>query len=303
MPSDCLAAMLAQRLPGAQKLELAFTALGGMSPGTTKTMIEALPSGGRARIDGVIRRVPTAWKTMEVPFRHGKLMAMSIPWGDVASAYYSTGIPNIEVYASAPPKQIARMRRIRFALPLLGIWPLKTLAMEWVERNVKGPSDEVRATARSSLWGRVTDASGKSVSATLETLSGYHLTALTAVAALQRSIARQVPRGFSTASQAFGREFILSFPDTDIQWTSLPTRVGKRSPILSNKPCSLTRMRQRNRRKYQNSHYIAPKRSGRESVSWVYNQTDKLNKYDSRSKTDAKRHIAKSFMVLGIRVD
>ena len=80
VPSDCLAAMLAQRLPGAQKLELAFTALGGMSPGTTKTMIEALPSGGRARIDGAIRRVPIAWKTMEVPFRHRKLMAVSIPW-------------------------------------------------------------------------------------------------------------------------------------------------------------------------------------------------------------------------------
>ncbi|MER8836793.1 saccharopine dehydrogenase NADP-binding domain-containing protein [Mesorhizobium sp. M0909] len=220
VPSDCLAAMLAQRLPGAQRLELAFTTLGGMSPGTTKTMIEALPSGGRARIDGVIRRVPTAWKTMEVPFRHGKLMAMSIPWGDVASAYYSTGIPNIEVYTSVPPTQIARMRRMRFALPLLGIWPLKTLAMEWVERNVKGPSDEVRATARSSLWGRVTDASGNSVSATIETLSGYHLTALTAVAAMQLAIARQVPRGFSTASQAFGREFILSFLDTDIQWAA-----------------------------------------------------------------------------------
>jgi short subunit dehydrogenase-like uncharacterized protein len=218
VPSDCLAAMLAERLPGAQRLELAFTALGGMSPGTTKTMIEALPTGGRARIDGVIRRVPIAWKTMEVPFRHGKLMAMSIPWGDVASAFYSTGIPNIDVYTSAPPKQIASVRRIRFALPLLGIWPLKSLAMRWVERNVKGPSDEVRNTARSSLWGRVTDAGGKSVSATLETLSGYHLTTLTAVAAMQRSLARQVPRGFSTASQAFGREFILSFPDTDIQW-------------------------------------------------------------------------------------
>ena len=111
------------------------------------------------------------------------------------------------------------MRRIRFALPLLGIWPIKNLAIGWAERNVKGPSDEVRAKARSSLWGRVTDASGKSASATLETLSGYHLTALTSVAALQRSLERNVPRGFSTASKAFGREFILNFPDTDIQWT------------------------------------------------------------------------------------
>jgi short subunit dehydrogenase-like uncharacterized protein len=177
-----------------------------------------MPTGGRARIDGVIRKVPMAWKSMEIPFRSGTFSAMTIPWGDVASAYYSTGIPNIEVYVSTPPKQIAQMRRIRSLLPLAGLWPIRALATRWIERNVKGPGDEERATGRSSLWGRVTDEHGKSVSATLETLSGYHLTALTAVASLERALAGQVPRGFSTASQAFGREYILSFPETDLRW-------------------------------------------------------------------------------------
>ena len=64
----------------------------------------------------------------------------------------------------------------------------------------------------------MSDDHGNSVSATLETLSGYHLTALTAVAALERALAGAVPRGFSTASQAFGKEFILSFPNTDLRW-------------------------------------------------------------------------------------
>ncbi len=218
VPSDCLAAMLADRLPGAKRLELAFAATGGFSPGTAKTMPEGLPHGGRARIDGQIRRVPLAWKSMDIPFRNAKLSAMTIPWGDVASAYYSTGIPNIEVYTTAPPKQIARIRRIRWLLPVVGLWPFKNLGTWWIERNVKGPSDDVREKAHSSLWGRVSDDHGKSVSATLETLSGYQLTALTAVAALERSLARQVPRGFSTASLAFGREFILSFQNTDICW-------------------------------------------------------------------------------------
>lgn len=218
VPSDCLAAMLADRLPGARVLQLAFTALGGMSPGTTKTMLEAMPSGGRARIDGEIRSVPTAWKTMEVPFRQRKQLCVTIPWGDVASAYYSTGIPNIEVYTAFPPEQIKSMRRFRFLLPMLSLAPLQYLAKRWVDRNVKGPSAEELATGRSSLWGRASDDRGHHVEATLETLSGYHLTALTAVAALARSLERAVPRGFSTASQAFGKEFILSFPDTDIRW-------------------------------------------------------------------------------------
>jgi short subunit dehydrogenase-like uncharacterized protein len=218
VPSDCLAAMLAEKLPGGRQLQLAFRALGGLSPGTSKTMLESMPTGGRARIDGAIRKVPTAWKSMEIPFRSGMFSAMTIPWGDVASAFYSTGIPNIEVYVSTPPKQIAQMRRMRSLLPLAGLWPIRALAARWIERNVKGPSDEERATARSSLWGRVTDEHGKSVSATLETLSGYHLTTLTAVASLERALAGQVPRGFSTASQAFGREYILSFPETDLRW-------------------------------------------------------------------------------------
>ncbi|MGD9721784.1 MAG: trans-acting enoyl reductase family protein [Pirellulales bacterium] len=218
VPSDCLAAMLADRLPGARLLQLAFSALGGMSPGTTKTMLESLPFGGRARIDGVIRTVPTAWKTMEIPFRDKPMAGVTIPWGDVASAYYSTGIPNIEVFTTFPPKQIAGMRRFRFLLPILGLWPLTALARRWVDRNVKGPSDDERLASHSSLWGRVSDDRGNSVAATLETLSGYHLTELTAVAALERVLAGQVPRGFSTAAQAFGKEFILSFPGTDIRW-------------------------------------------------------------------------------------
>ena len=81
-----------------------------------------------------------------------------------------------------------------------------------------GPSEQELETGHSSLWGRVSDDQGNSISATLETLSGYKLTALTAVAALERTLAGDVPRGFSTASQAFGKEFILKFPNTDIQW-------------------------------------------------------------------------------------
>jgi short subunit dehydrogenase-like uncharacterized protein len=222
VPSDCLAAMLAQRLPEAKTLQLAFHATGGYSPGTLKTMIESLPTGGRARIDGEIRHVPSAWKTMEVPFRNGPRWAMTIPWGDVASAYYSTGIPNIEVFTTMSRRQIARLRWLRFLFPLLAWKPFQDFARWQIERNVKGPTEADRAAGRSSLWGRVGDDRGKSVSATMETLSGYPLTALAAVAALERTLAREVPRGFSTPSQAFGRDFILSFPETDVRWDESP---------------------------------------------------------------------------------
>ncbi|HEY8711483.1 MAG TPA: saccharopine dehydrogenase NADP-binding domain-containing protein, partial [Thermoanaerobaculia bacterium] len=40
VPTDCLAAMLARRLPGATELTLAFTGGAGLSAGTQKTILE-----------------------------------------------------------------------------------------------------------------------------------------------------------------------------------------------------------------------------------------------------------------------
>ena len=135
VPSDCLAAKLAAALPGATHLQLAFSGLTAISPGTAKTMLESLPQGGRERIDGRIRRVPVAWKVKEIPFREGPRWAMTIPWGDVASAYYSTNIANIEVYAAAPRRQIKQARRWRFLLPLLKLRFLRRMATRWVDRH------------------------------------------------------------------------------------------------------------------------------------------------------------------------
>lgn len=217
VPTDCLAATLAAELPGATHLELAFAGTGGLSPGTTKTMIEGLPRGGRARVGGRIVTVPPAWKSQEIPFRTGKRWAMTIPWGDVSSAYYSTGIPNIEVYLSASPASIARARRMRWLMPLMGIWPLPALAKWWVGRTVHGPSPAELERTRTSLWGRVRDAEGRTVEATLETPGGYTLTVLTMLAVVERLLAGDGPRGFATPSKAFGKDFIVRIEGTDLE--------------------------------------------------------------------------------------
>ena len=119
VPSDCLAATLAQRLPTATHLQLAFRLIGTPSPGSAKTILESLPRGGRVRTAGRIVRVPIAWKSRDVPFRDGTRMAVTVPWGDVASAWHTTGIPNVEVYLAMPPAQIRGLSRFGRLLPLL----------------------------------------------------------------------------------------------------------------------------------------------------------------------------------------
>ncbi len=123
VPSDCLAARLAAALPDATELVLAFdTAGGGISRGTMKTMIESLPGAGAIRRNGEIVPVPVAFDVREIDFGPpaGKRWAMTIPWGDVSTAYHSTGIPNIRVYSGTPPSQIRRMKRLAPLLPLGG---------------------------------------------------------------------------------------------------------------------------------------------------------------------------------------
>ena len=120
VPTDCLAALLKRELPTATHLVLAFEAGGGPSPGTAKTSVEGLGKGGRARIDGELRRVPLAWKTRSFVRDGQPRTAMTIPWGDVYTAYLSTGIPNVEVYMAVPPATIKRLRRLRLLGPLLG---------------------------------------------------------------------------------------------------------------------------------------------------------------------------------------
>lgn len=96
VPTDCLAARLHARLPAAMQLSLAIYSRGGsISAGTMKTMIEGIPSGGAIRRDGAIVRVPAAWDVREIPFSCGQRTAVTIPWGDVSTAFRTTGIPTV----------------------------------------------------------------------------------------------------------------------------------------------------------------------------------------------------------------
>ncbi|MEO8055285.1 MAG: saccharopine dehydrogenase NADP-binding domain-containing protein [Acidobacteriota bacterium] len=206
VPSDCLAAALSEALPGAETLTLAFRGFKS-SAGTMKTMLEGIPKGGLVREGGKLVAVPAAWKTLEVPLGDKTRLAMTIPWGDLSTAFRSTGIPNIEVYMAVPPSAVSGARRMRRFARLLGLAPVQSFLKARVEKTVKGPTAEERDRERSYLWGRVTRG-GSVVTGTLETLEGYALTAETAVAIAKRVLAGDVGPGVHTPSQAFGSRFI-----------------------------------------------------------------------------------------------
>ncbi len=222
VPSDGLAALLARRVPRAVRLELAFTFTGSMSPGTAKTTLEAIPRGGRVRFAGQLRTVPHAWKVRMIPFPDGPKPAFTVPWGDVATAWYSTGIPNIEVYVAAPQAAICCIRALRFARFVFDHPLAKRLGQRTIERFWRGPSPEEQQASTAGFWGRATDSQGHAAQAILKTPGGYPMTVWSALAALERTLPGGIPPGFATPSKAFGPELVLEHPQAEFRWLEPP---------------------------------------------------------------------------------
>ncbi len=215
VPSDCLAAHLHRRLPAAKRLTLAFQGIGRYSRGTATTIVENLHRGGVIRRGGVLKGVPAAWRTRYIDFGQGPRLAVTIPWGDVSTAYRSTGIGDIEVCTAVSRWQLRFMRLSRF----LG-WALR---MSWVQNFLKrriqarppGPSDEERACGRTYLWGEVEDGQGRRMVSRLRGPEGYTFTMQTALAAVTRVLNGDAPAGFQTPSLAYGPDFVLEVPGVE----------------------------------------------------------------------------------------
>lgn len=212
VPTDCLAAYLHQRLPSATHLELAFSGGTGPSHGTALTVVEGLGLPGAIRSGGRIVPVPPAWRTRYLPLGGKSRLCVSIPWGDVSTAYHSTGIPDIITYMASAPSAIRAMRLSRWIAPLLRTEFMKRRARARVRAMPAGPSPDALQRTRSHVYGEVRDAQGRMARATLEAPTGYLLTAQAAVRAAMRILAGGIPAGFHTPSRAFGADFVLTIP-------------------------------------------------------------------------------------------
>lgn len=211
VPTDCLAAYLHQQLPTATHLTLAFAGLGGgFSHGTATTMWQNIERGGAIRLNGRITPVPHAYKTRKIVFDRKPLNAVTIPWGDVSTAYHSTSIPNIEVYMAATDTMISALRWATKMNWLTKRKFIKNIVQKSLIDRMDGPSDKMRDKGKTWVWGQVTDARGNTATARLLTPDGYTLTAQTALASAQRMLKGGVKLGFQTPSRAFGSDFITT---------------------------------------------------------------------------------------------
>jgi short subunit dehydrogenase-like uncharacterized protein len=215
VPTDCLSLFLKEELPDANYLQLAFTTLGGgVSHGTAVTMAEGLGEGGAVREEGRIVKKPLGHKGHWVNFGPKELFVMTIPWGDVSTAYFTTGIPNIEVYTGIKP---GIYKLLKFQ-PLYN-WLLRT---NWVRNYIKkrikerpaGPDEKQRSSSQSMVWGQVQNGEGKRVEASLITPDGYTLTAHSSLLIAKKVLESHIKPGYQTPASVYGADLVLEIQGT-----------------------------------------------------------------------------------------
>jgi len=207
VPSDCLARHLKDRLPSATHLSLAFYGMGRLSHGTQATMTMNVGKGGAIRKDGKITGVPAAWKTQEIDFGEVTKTGVTIPWGDVATAYYSTGIPNIEVFTVVPPSNLKMMKMSRYLGWLLATKPFQDYLQKQIPAG--GPSDDERAKGKTLMWGQASDLNGNRVVSRQQGPEGYTITAIAALNIAEKILAGNFTPGYQTPARAYGADLVL----------------------------------------------------------------------------------------------
>lgn len=217
VPSDCLARSVADALPDAVRLDMAFYGSGGISRGTMKTMIEHLGEGVLVRRGGRLETVDAGSlvRTVELGGRPRTVSAIS--WGDVSTAFHSTGIGDITVSLAMPAGQIRGMKFMAMLGPLLRRPLVIRMLQAYVERTRTGPGEQAREQGHSDLWAEAVAADGRTVTGRLRTPSGYKTTVITGLLCVRRVLAGEAPAGYQTPSSAFGAGLVRGLPGFELE--------------------------------------------------------------------------------------
>jgi len=157
-------------------------------------------------------RKPLGHKGMEIDFGEKKDFVMAIPWGDIATAHFTTGIPNIECYTGMSKSVYMLLKLQGLFNPLLRTTAVRNWLKKQINKRPAGPSEEQRRKSKSLVWGKVKNKNGETVQARITCLDGYTLTAHSSLLITQKVLNGMVQPGYQTPASAFGADLILEVP-------------------------------------------------------------------------------------------
>ena len=208
VPSDYLARYLKTRLSSAVVLRLYRSGFDALSQGSASTLVDALRQPAFVRRQDRLVRVPIGWKRRIVDWGEGNREAVTIPWVDVLTAYRTTHVPNIEVYALAESRIVRAIRRLRYIKPFLAIPGIRRMLSSYLSRLGGAPGELSEDSRETLLFGEVSGCDGATAAALLRAPDAYTVTVLSAVTALQHICRGAIKPGFQTPASLLGGELI-----------------------------------------------------------------------------------------------
>lgn len=212
VPTDCVAAAVRAALPDATHLALGFDSDSPLSPGTAKTMVEGIGEGLYVRENGTLKTVPLSSRVRPVDFGQGEVQGVAISWGDVSTAYHTTGIPNIETYIKATPELLKLGGLMKWLGWLIRMRWVQTLIKKNIENKVTGPGESLRAKQRTHVWGEARNAHGQVKTARVVTDNVYTVTFAAAVAVAEYLLGDSGQTGYHTPSTLMGQRLVEQLP-------------------------------------------------------------------------------------------
>lgn len=216
VPTDCTALLLKKLLPDAVSLKLAFATIGGgLSHGTASTMVSRMGEGGNVRKNGKIIKVPLGQKGFRVDFGKRKLFVMSIPWGDISTAHFTTGIGDIETYAGVSPAIYYMLKFQTLFNWILRTSTIRNLLKRRIDARAPGPTDEMRRKALSLVWGQASNAAGQKAIVRMSEPDGYTLTMHSTLLITKKILENNYVSGYQTPASAYGHDLVLEIPGVE----------------------------------------------------------------------------------------
>ena len=212
IPTDCLANYLSSKMPDATDLTMGFHGNMSLSPGTAKTMVESLSEGMKVRRDGKLKTVGRGFEMRTIDYGKGKRLSAVIPWGDLSTAFWQTGIPNISIYTPFNKSKLAV-----YLFPLIKLVMKLKLLQKFVknkiDKNVIGPSEKMRQQGDTFVWGEVKNKNSETLAARIQVPNGYTVTMDGIIITAQFLLNYKGKGGCFTPSQLMGKELIHHLPD------------------------------------------------------------------------------------------
>ena len=211
IPTDCLSKKLSEEMPDAEQLELAILNNGKISRGTFLTTLEMMREVGKIRANGKIIDSEIGEFTLKHEVNGIKINGITIPWGDVCSAFYSTGIPNIKVYLHLPYAVFVLRTLQAKMLKVLSINFVFKIVKKIISKSLSGPDKKTRDKSSAIIWGRVTNSNGEKYEEAYEFIDGYSLTAIGAADCADAVLNDRITSGTTSPSIMFGSDFMRKF--------------------------------------------------------------------------------------------